>query len=278
MPIFNSETLQLVLQLVVGVIFLAGCTALLFLAFKIQTTPYKSCVSKITFLKQTPFTFQHATYVIGVTLFFALPGLFPESEKIPDNLALLLGPLLYFACGILTVSLILLNRRITFDTAFFNTPESVRSQISKGVLYGLAVIPFITLLSMGINVLLDRYGYPPQQQAIFDWLTDPTRPMGVRLGLIAFAIVLAPIVEEFLFRGVLLGSFVQKRGWATGIWLPALYFAVVHLDLAAFVPLFVLGIAFSLAYAATGSLVTPIVMHALFNFTSLIIYLSQPVT
>ncbi|MDR2849578.1 MAG: hypothetical protein LBW77_03430 [Verrucomicrobiota bacterium] len=41
-----------------------------------------------------------------------------------------------------------------------------------------------------------------------------------------------------------------------------------------FLPLLALSAAFAGGYAATGSLVTPVVMHALFNFASLCFYLA----
>ncbi|MEM8953591.1 MAG: CPBP family intramembrane glutamic endopeptidase, partial [Verrucomicrobiota bacterium] len=50
-------------------------------------------------------------------------------------------------------------------------------------------------------------------------------------------------------------------------------FAVVHMNLLSVAPLFVLAMAFTLAYELTGCLWVPIVMHALFNTAQVVMIL-----
>jgi membrane protease YdiL (CAAX protease family) len=87
--------------------------------------------------------------------------------------------------------------------------------------------------------------------------------------------VIAPVCEEFLFRGFFYG--VGKRFLSpvpAGI-LTAILFAAFHLNLASLASLFVLAICLTLAYERTGSLFVPICMHALFNFTNLFFIFGQ---
>jgi uncharacterized protein len=87
-------------------------------------------------------------------------------------------------------------------------------------------------------------------------------------------VILAPICEEFLFRGYFYA--VGKRyvgGWISGLFTAAL-FAAFHGSLTSLAGLFVLAIALTVAYERTGTLAVPITMHALFNATSLgVLYL-----
>ncbi|MEO8746825.1 MAG: CPBP family intramembrane glutamic endopeptidase [Rhodanobacter sp.] len=54
-------------------------------------------------------------------------------------------------------------------------------------------------------------------------------PLGWRIGLTALAITLAPLVEELLFRGVLLSSLIPRCGLALSVLLSACAFAAIHL-------------------------------------------------
>ncbi|MEA3211597.1 MAG: protease family protein [Chthoniobacter sp.] len=90
----------------------------------------------------------------------------------------------------------------------------------------------------------------------------------------AAGVLIAPLCEEFLFRGYFYGVGKRYFGpWVSGLFTAAL-FAAFHTNLAAFPGLFVLAVALTLAYERTGSLLVPIGMHALFNATSLgVLYL-----
>jgi membrane protease YdiL (CAAX protease family) len=93
--------------------------------------------------------------------------------------------------------------------------------------------------------------------------------------ILVAVVIIAPISEELLFRGYFFG--VGKRyfgGLASG-GMTALLFAAVHANLASLLPLFVFALCLTLAYERTGSILVPIGMHALFNFTTLLgLYLS----
>jgi membrane protease YdiL (CAAX protease family) len=94
----------------------------------------------------------------------------------------------------------------------------------------------------------------------------------MRVGLITAAVLIAPTVEEFVFRGILFRALLRHRRFAYAALLSGAYFALVHLHAPSFLPLLALSAAFSAGYAATGSILTPIVMHALFNAVSLLAY------
>ena len=79
------------------------------------------------------------------------------------------------------------------------------------------------------------------------------------------AVVLAPLFEETLFRGVLLPVVARHLGGAWGVLISALVFALAHLSLAELVPLAVLGLGLGLLRWQTGRLAAAVWLHAFWN-------------
>ena len=67
------------------------------------------------------------------------------------------------------------------------------------------------------------------------------------------AVVLAPIAEEAIFRGVLYPAFRNRGHRWIGLWVTALLFGAIHVNLAAFVPLTFLALVFTWLYERTGN-------------------------
>ena len=81
--------------------------------------------------------------------------------------------------------------------------------------------------------------------------------------------IFAPLLEEFLFRGLLQNSLMPMMPAAAAILISAAIFAGVHMDKMAFAPIFVLGAAFGYLYHVTGSLRVCILMHMINNGAAL---------
>lgn len=85
---------------------------------------------------------------------------------------------------------------------------------------------------------------------------------------IVVAVVLAPVVEETIFRGVLFQALRDRLGVGWGVALSSVAFALVHLEISQLVfqgALVLLGAWFALSLHRSRSLVVPIVGHAVFN-------------
>lgn len=85
----------------------------------------------------------------------------------------------------------------------------------------------------------------------------------VLLGIVA--VVIAPLMEEIIFRGFLYGVVKRFTDRWFSTFFTALFFAAVHQHVGSLFPLFVLAIGLAVAYEATGCLFVPIFMHAIFN-------------
>jgi uncharacterized protein len=93
------------------------------------------------------------------------------------------------------------------------------------------------------------------------------------------AVVFAPIVEELLFRGVLLRALLRKFSPATAIVASSVVFALVHYvgdpNTLPFLPALAgLGAVLAVVTLRTGDLSTAIWIHAGFNLTTTIWFLS----
>lgn len=93
-----------------------------------------------------------------------------------------------------------------------------------------------------------------------------------RFGSLFFTVVLvAPVTEELLFRGIILRGLLGRfRPW-TAIVLSATLFAFMHMNPWQLIPPFALGLMFGWFYLRTGSLWPCIAGHALNNFLFLIV-------
>ncbi|MBD0388578.1 MAG: CPBP family intramembrane metalloprotease [Nostoc sp. C3-bin3] len=78
--------------------------------------------------------------------------------------------------------------------------------------------------------------------------------------------ILAPIIEEFVFRGIILQKWAIKWGVKAGILTSSLLFAIIHFRFD-IIPLFLTSIILSILYFKTRSLITSILFHFFYNTT-----------
>jgi membrane protease YdiL (CAAX protease family) len=138
--------------------------------------------------------------------------------------------------------------------------------LGTGIILLLAAYPLISLAS----TLTQRFfGSGSSKQNIVE-LFSGSQTIEQRIMIIVFAVAIAPVVEEFLFRFFLYGVIKRYLGRFLGITVNALLFAAAHAHFPSFVPLFVLGSCFTIAYEWSGSILVAMTMHSLFNSVTLI--------
>lgn len=108
---------------------------------------------------------------------------------------------------------------------------------------------------------------------------DPTRlfldrsPFGLA-ALVFGVVVLAPVGEEIFFRGYLLRILGARYGNTGGLLVTSALFALLHVNPASFLALFVLGLAFGALRLWTGSLFPSILAHAVQNGITSVVLLA----
>lgn len=87
------------------------------------------------------------------------------------------------------------------------------------------------------------------------------------VGWICFEIgvlLFAPLMEELIFRGIILQKLAIQKNTIKGLVVSAIAFAFMHFRYDV-IPLFIMGIVFSLLYLKTKQLAMPILCHFLYN-------------
>ena len=103
----------------------------------------------------------------------------------------------------------------------------------------------------------------PVQSHIFDSILSKNI---TSIGIAFFvASVLAPVAEEPVFRGLLFRWLKCRFNFGVAALLSAAMFALFHVDLACFFQYFAIGLILALVYNRTGSLVSSIFTHAMWN-------------
>ncbi len=142
-----------------------------------------------------------------------------------------------------------------------------------GVVAGVSVIPLMILVNVGVQemgVTLFDAERPKEGHELLKMLINaPTLWNYIFIGL--SAVVIAPVVEEVMFRGMVQGN-LRPRGRGTAIAVSAIVFALVHVSSVPWqvLPaLALLGVMLSLMFERTGVIWPGMIAHATFNLCNL---------
>ncbi len=163
---------------------------------------------------------------------------------------------------------LIIRKRVTWRDAFGGSGKGLLIRIGQGIALYTAVVPAVVFYMVIYQIWLKFTGHEPKPQDVVRLFME-MEPGTLRIYLIVLAVILAPIVEELVFRGMAMPVFSRVVGVAPAIVLVSAAFAVMHAHIPSMVPLFIFGIALSLAYIHTESILVPIVMHMAFNGVTL---------
>lgn len=82
--------------------------------------------------------------------------------------------------------------------------------------------------------------------------------------------IVAPFIEEFVFRGILSTGFTKYGTPVKAMFLSGLFFGLMHLNLNQLCYAFVLGLIFYIANRASGSVYTSVIMHIVINSVNML--------
>lgn len=83
--------------------------------------------------------------------------------------------------------------------------------------------------------------------------------------------VLAPIIEEILMRGVVLGGLKNTCGIIGALLISAILFSILHFNMVQTLSAFICGIVLGLLYIKTGSILCCIIAHCGYNLISYVV-------
>ncbi len=223
---------------------------------------------------------RHEDYPSIVEAFFLIVGLFGaeflisallhdigistgNDQKNVLGIVEILGYGLLF-CGLLAY------KHLSYRDLFHQSKKSVAATLGTLFLPILALIPAITLAMSALLSALEWF-FPVSswEQAMFD------RMMSNGLASVMTVCIIAPVLEEMLFRGVILRSFLRQHSPKVAIVASALLFGAAHLNIYQFVVASLIGLALGWLYERTRSLWPGIFLHAAYNSTITVIYLNS---
>jgi len=155
-----------------------------------------------------------------------------------------------------------LNGEFSFKKDYFQLNFlPLKDAIIQGIKGWLTIIPFVLLISLIMNSLIDNQnGSNPLLEIVLN-----NNNYFAFILLFVTTTLLAPFFEEIIFRGILLPTLSRDFGIILGIIVSSFIFALAHLSLGEMPPLFVLGIGLGITRIASGSLLSSVIMHSLWN-------------
>ncbi|MGB5973587.1 MAG: CPBP family intramembrane glutamic endopeptidase, partial [Nodosilinea sp.] len=202
---------------------------------------------------------------IGLALIFSTLSaleLLPLKGDDPIRAPILYSLVFVSLCGII----VLMARRLPLRlTLLLGQPPQ---QLAWVKLLGLMVGVFLFSLGasqvsyLGLSVVAPGLVEANLRESLLLSSDQATDPGFYNLLMLLSVLVVAPITEEFVFRGVLLHRWGVKWGIRPAIILTSMLFGVLHSNLTG---LFVFGVVMSLLYLSTRSLLVPIAAHAICN-------------
>ncbi len=158
--------------------------------------------------------------------------------------------------------------------------ESRPRLAARGAVCGLLMFVGVTIVSgLTVEIGKDFGSLPPESGHTMLDAMGRSGHVIVIAGLMVSALVVAPVLEETFYRGIIQTACASITGLrrVDAVVLTSLLFAAAH---ASAVPwqmlpgLFVVSVAFGWLYERTGSLLAPICAHAAFNAVNLGFYLA----
>ena len=188
----------------------------------------------------------------------------PSGEREQRFVRFAIGTLTFQCAGIAFVHAFIKWHGLTWRDFLGLRSQPVRWVAVWAIAMSVFAIPATLLLNSSTAWLISQFQEAPAPQPVMVVLQESAR-LTERIALGFAAIVLAPVFEESLFRGILYPA-IKNAGYPTlAVAGTSLVFGAIHATLVTFVPLTFLALMFVVLYEKTDSLLAPIISHALFN-------------
>jgi len=220
----------------------------------------------------------------------------------------MLGNICYCLCALVVVAATIYLARAHFSRrlkGFGLDLKRIPRDLAVALIYLAGIWPLVMtaiLVTIQLGKTIRGPDFQiPQHRELELLVQNPQLPL--RITIVAVAVVMAPLVEELLFRGMLqstIRSLLIRRAllrhaltWPStpshplpyqppkdnsawpAIALTAMLFAMVHSNVAHWPALFILGLGLGYTYEKSSSLFRAIFLHAFFNTATIIAALFQ---
>ncbi len=176
----------------------------------------------------------------------------------------LTGTLTAQGVGLMLVDIFLRQHQISWSEAFGLKSPRVGRSLLLALVVGMFVVPISWSLSKLSVLVFEWFRIAPKLQESVQAL-QMTETTAQKIYFAVVAILVAPIFEELVFRGILYPTLKKYGSMRLALWVSSLFFGMIHMSATAFVPLTLLAVVLCLLYESTGTILAPILTHAFFN-------------
>ena len=218
------------------------------------------------------------TLVVLLLLLVAMQWVMPTPPKPPDasgagggitGLQIIYGAL-QFALPVAAILAFLIARGVSVPVIFGLKRVGLFRAIGIAAGLVLLLLPLFMLVTTIAYRFLDGHAEPQELVKVYQQAAKTGKTQILWQVMVA-AVVIAPITEEFLFRGYFYGVLKRVAGPVPAALGISLLFGAVHNNALGMPGLTLLALALTLAYEWSGSILVSIFMHAWFNATSLFV-------
>lgn len=144
-----------------------------------------------------------------------------------------------------------------------------RTDVIAGIIGAVAMFATVSIIAAIQTLFVGDH-----EQAVVK-LFERAREGPTLAWFIVITVVVAPFVEEFVFRAFVFNAFLRRVPFVAAAFGSAFLFAASHMDWYAVIPLTFGGAVLAAVYYRTGSLFASIITHGAFNGTSLFLILAK---
>jgi len=265
-----------------GAVFVIGLCLLIAFTLRIQDRPL-SWTEPLRRLEWRPWNWPSAAWIalplltvqLIFTLLFILFGRIVETENgETERFLIILQSLLFHWTGFALIGWSLHRRKLSWSTAFGLRTKGFIRDACWGVVILLGVMPLILGYNIVAQMIMEWMGIAPEVQDVTRIISESSS-VSTKIYFALLALAVAPVVEELIFRGILLPAITRMAGVKAAVIVVSVLFAAVHGHWPSFVPLFMLSAALCLAYIYRGSLITSMAMHSVFNSLTIAVILKM---
>jgi len=190
-------------------------------------------------------------------------GYVPQPGEI-DHVMMIVSAISFHGVGLIWLHWLVQDHGWSWGQVLGGRSPRVAGVLVTGILAGVAGFFICMQISNVVLRLMTHFEMPPEAQVTVQALQSTVSwPLVIMFGLLF--VIIGPLVEEFIFRG-LLYPVLKQLGFPVAAWLTStLVFGVIHANLQALLPLTVLAVLLTVLYERTDNLLAPFVAHAVFN-------------
>lgn len=172
-------------------------------------------------------------------------------------------PFVIFIAGVMVKYYVIIVLLKWLGNKATNTKPKQSLNIMSFVYAALMIIAFRVMFDNSLNLWINKISMPDFINEVFQ------EQAGSPIILILSIVVVAPIYEEIIFRGILLKGMANKINPTIALVISALFFAVVHFNVPQGINAFFLGLIIGAIYLKSNSIYLGIFTHFVNNFLAI---------